>query len=564
MKKLVVLSLAVMVLVALPALAKPAPRTAMIDADYSHQPQKIAIANSPKLPNVGTEVGTTWMDWPSNGNVMNQISIDGNGGVHFSWTFENETFGGSTRRYMYNYRGADGSYLGPTAYADIPGARWGSSGCTYDGIGLGVFNAAGVTYFSYDAGEGLGVFTTVPIDTGTWWPRLALNRNPSNSDTVYVAAQGPAGNGTAFNSSYDLGQTWNTWQDLSFDGTVGFRTDFPAQQVAAGTGGRVAVSVADSNSIQIYRISEDYGATWGNVQIAVDPYTTDPNGDTVVPYIHTHVFFDNDNYLHILNSYYSWNYNSSGDSTLVYVGIFDWSENNGFRYVTRELTSNPQWYATNALNYAWPNMVQRTDGIFLITYTKFDSTDIAANGYANGDICWLGSIDGVSWYPPYGVNNLTNSRTPNAIAGECEDDIYPDCAILNDTLHLIWLISLDAGQAFYGYGATTEDGYWHWPGDIVGIAGKPMAKPARNFMLNQSRPNPVRHSADLSFNLPQAGEYEIKIYNVAGQSIKEFKGQGQAGINSVSWNAGKVTNGIYFYKLTSGGNSATRKLVVLK
>jgi hypothetical protein len=273
---------------------------------------------------------------------------------------------------MYNYRGADGSYLGPTAFADIPGARWGSSGCTYDGIGLGVFNAAGVTYFSYDAGEGLAVFTTVPIDTayatGTWWPRLALNRNPSNSDTVYVAAQGPAGNGTAFNRSHDLGQTWNTWMDLSFDGTMGFRSDFPSQQVAAGAGGRVAVSVADSNSIQIYRISEDYGVTWGDVQIAVDPYTTDPNGDTVVPYIHTHVFFDNDNYLHILNSYYSWNYNSIGDSTLVYVGIFDWSENNGFRYVTRELTSDIQWYATNSLNYAWPCMTQHADGTMMVVF----------------------------------------------------------------------------------------------------------------------------------------------------------------------------------------------------
>ncbi len=578
MKKLVVLSLAVMVLVALPALAKPAPRTAMIDADYSHQPQKIAIANSPKLPNVGTEVGTTWMDWPSNGNVMNQISIDGNGGVHFSWTFENETFGGSTRRYMYNYRGADGSYLGPTAYADIPGARWGSSGCTYDGIGLGAFYAtiAGKypPLFSYDAGEGLGVFTTDGADSaganalpwgGAWWNRLAVNRNPGNSDTIYMAAQGPAGNGTGFNRSYDLGQTWNTWMDLSFDGTMGFRSDFPSQQVAAGAGGRLAVAVVDSYDTQIYRISEDYGVTWGNVQIAVDPVTTDPNGDTVIPYLHTHVFFDNDNYLHILNSYYSWNYNSIGDSTLVYVGIFDWSENNGFRYVTRELTSEVQWYAYNTLNYGWPCMTQHADGTMMVVFAYFDSIDVAANGYANGDIWYTLSKDGgANWYPKF---NLTNSQSPGAAAGSCEDDAYPDCAVFGDSLHITWLWSPDAGQAYQSAPGTvdTENKQYHAVFHFeVGVAGGPTAQPTHKLALNQNRPNPVRANTEISFSLPKAGDYSLKIYNVTGQTVKEFRGQGQAGANSVSWNAGKVTNGIYFYKLSSGGSTAAKRMVVVK
>ncbi|HBE73296.1 MAG TPA: hypothetical protein DDW31_04290 [candidate division Zixibacteria bacterium] len=96
------------------------------------------------------------------------------------------------------------------------------------------------------------------------------------------------------------------------------------------------------------------------------------------------------------------------------------------------------------------------------------------------------------------------------------------------------------------------------------MAGGPTAQPTHKLALNQNRPNPVRANTEISFSLPKAGDYSLKIYNVTGQTVKEFRGQGQAGANSVSWNAGKVTNGIYFYKLSSGGSTAAKRMVVVK
>lgn len=578
MKKLVVLSIAIMLLVSLPALAlrKFNIRTAWVD-DITSSSQYVIPHNNPKLPTIGTQIGTTYMDWPCNGNVMNQISADNDGGIHFSWTFLDASLAGSSRRYMYNYRGADGSYLGPTVFADIAGARWGSSTCTHDGIGMATYYYTdGANYppmFSYDAGAGLGVFTTIGIDTadanaqwaGAWWNRIARNRSTVNSDTIYVASQGPGGNGTCFNRSFDMGATWQgTWTDISFDGTMGFRTDFPSQQIAAGSGGRLAVAVADSYSQQIYRISEDYGATWGNVQIAVDPLTSDPYGDTVVPYIHTQLFFDNNNVLHIVNGYYSYNFNHTGDSTLTYQGILHWSENTGLTYVTRALASNT-WYSTNALNDAWPNMCQTADGRLVIVYAHFDSTDMSAAGIANGEIYAVASEDGgATWGTPV---NVTNSPTPGAAAGACEDDVYPDCVAFGDSVHIIWLNSPDAGQGWsYGYGTVTENYYYHAviAAPPTGVNGGPATQTPGIFALNQNRPNPVTRNAEISFSLPRAGEYSLRVFNVAGQTVKEFRGQGKAGANSLSWNAKDAPAGIYFYKLTSGGNTATRKLVVVK
>lgn len=112
---------------------------------------------------------------------------------------------------------------------------------------------------------------------------------------------------------------------------------------------------------------------------------------------------------------------------------------------------------------------------------------------------------------------------------------------------------------FYYDGATLNTTDWV----VDGVAGGP-AQPKYAFSLLPNYPNPVRGQTTLSFSLPKAQDFSLKIYNVAGQTVKEFSGRGKAGINTISWNASKVPNGVYFYKLTSGGNAETKKLVVVK
>jgi hypothetical protein len=96
-----------------------------------------------------------------------------------------------------------------------------------------------------------------------------------------------------------------------------------------------------------------------------------------------------------------------------------------------------------------------------------------------------------------------------------------------------------------------------------GIEGKP-TDGNRSFALNQNRPNPVNGNTSISFSLPKAGEYSLKIYNVAGQVVSNINGRGQVGINNVSWNSRNTSNGVYFYQLNAAGKTATRKMVVIK
>jgi len=89
------------------------------------------------------------------------------------------------------------------------------------------------------------------------------------------------------------------------------------------------------------------------------------------------------------------------------------------------------------------------------------------------------------------------------------------------------------------------------------------------FALNPAYPNPFNPFTNLSFTLPEAANYSLNIYNVAGQLVRSYDGMGVAGLNVVSWdakdNAGvEVASGIYFYKLTAGSLTATKKMVMLK
>jgi hypothetical protein len=98
----------------------------------------------------------------------------------------------------------------------------------------------------------------------------------------------------------------------------------------------------------------------------------------------------------------------------------------------------------------------------------------------------------------------------------------------------------------------------------TGVSGGPSQPLSYAFGLNANRPNPVSGRTSFSFTLPRAQDYSLKVYNVSGQLVESFAGKGQAGANSVSWNAQKAGAGVYLYRLSSGGQSATRKLVVIK
>ncbi len=102
--------------------------------------------------------------------------------------------------------------------------------------------------------------------------------------------------------------------------------------------------------------------------------------------------------------------------------------------------------------------------------------------------------------------------------------------------------------------------------DYNGVALSPgldINKPT-SFAVHQNYPNPFNPNTKISFDLTDASEYSVRIYNVAGQLVREITGEGQVGTVELDVDMNGNASGIYFYNVKAGAKSETRKMVLLK
>ena len=88
--------------------------------------------------------------------------------------------------------------------------------------------------------------------------------------------------------------------------------------------------------------------------------------------------------------------------------------------------------------------------------------------------------------------------------------------------------------------------------------------------LAQNYPNPFNPETMIRFRLPSARNAALVVYNVTGQRVRVlYDGFAPAGEQSVTWDGrdesgSAVATGVYFYRLTAGGEIQTRKMLLLK
>lgn len=85
--------------------------------------------------------------------------------------------------------------------------------------------------------------------------------------------------------------------------------------------------------------------------------------------------------------------------------------------------------------------------------------------------------------------------------------------------------------------------------------------------LEQNYPNPFSSSTSISYELNKESSVSIRIFNVLGQLVREFRaGSLPAGVHGIIWDGTndlgrKVSPGVYFYQLNMGNQSRVRKML---
>jgi hypothetical protein len=87
----------------------------------------------------------------------------------------------------------------------------------------------------------------------------------------------------------------------------------------------------------------------------------------------------------------------------------------------------------------------------------------------------------------------------------------------------------------------------------------------QGFHLFQNYPNPFNPSTSIKFSIPNEEFVSLKVFNSLGEEVAVLINETKpAGNYSVSFNASKLTSGIYFYKIAAGNFFQTRKMMLIK
>lgn len=93
--------------------------------------------------------------------------------------------------------------------------------------------------------------------------------------------------------------------------------------------------------------------------------------------------------------------------------------------------------------------------------------------------------------------------------------------------------------------------------DITSIPSK--------YLLEQNYPNPFNPSTKISYQLPQSGFANLKVFNTLGREVATLVNEEKsAGKYEVDFNAGNLSTGVYFYKLTSNNFTQVNKMLLVK
>ncbi|MEP6796349.1 MAG: T9SS type A sorting domain-containing protein, partial [Saprospiraceae bacterium] len=85
------------------------------------------------------------------------------------------------------------------------------------------------------------------------------------------------------------------------------------------------------------------------------------------------------------------------------------------------------------------------------------------------------------------------------------------------------------------------------------------------FGLYQNKPNPWNGQTLIGFDLPKDDHARLTIFDVAGKTLKTIEGDYKAGYNSIELTEKDIpASGVLYYRLESGENSASKKMIILR
>ena len=202
-----------------------------------------------------------------------------------------------------------------------------------------------------------------------------------------------------------------------------------------------------------------------------------------------------------------------------------------------------------------------------VTLSHFSAT-VTAQNYVN--LIWVSQTE--TNLMGYNVlrsadEDLSNARQICAMiegtnTSEAQTYSYLDKELVEDGTYYYWLqsVDMDGSTGFHGPASVVFS--------ITGDSGTPAIPTATQ--LEDAYPNPFNPNTTLRYQLKDAGNVKIDIYNQRGQLVRSFaQSHDAAGYYGILWdgrdsNGRALASGVYLYRMTSGKYSGVKKMVLQK
>jgi hypothetical protein len=196
----------------------------------------------------------------------------------------------------------------------------------------------------------------------------------------------------------------------------------------------------------------------------------------------------------------------------------------------------------------------RYDGTGNDDYANYFAVDVAGNVYVTG-LSWGGASkeDIVTIKYNFDGNTVWTKR----FNGPGNDYDNGNAIAIDDAGNIYIAAGSESAQLTTDFLAIKYN-------QVTGIQNISGEVPSR-YSLSQNYPNPFNPSTKIQFSIPEPGMVKLAVFDITGKEVGLLVNSNlKTGRYEYEWNAGKLTSGIYFYRLQTDNFSEVKRMILIK
>lgn len=350
-----------------------------------------------------------------------------------------------------------------------------------------------------------------------------------------------------------------------------------------------AMAFTENDEVILYT-SDNSGETWSEEIIGKNLENEIVNRPNTFPlftnFAQASYVLDNNGIVHVGMNGYGIHIENE-DTTYAYPAIYWNSRNNEWLAVSdpdEEGEDLNGLYPGNGIGNAYPTPMVSKDGLIVsVVYQAPEFVDDNLNVFRDENStdeyeCYYTDIKmtisedgGFTFYPFY----------PLPVIGDVgESEVFP---IAHDLIIYDGQFPPHGSYDYYGWSfmymkdaipgcsilrenSGSENTYWSYMKIGNSVTGVDQEQELINeFALLQNYPNPFNPTTTIQFSIPGSQFATLKVYDILGREVKILVNEVKSpGTYEVKFNGSDLSSGTYFYKITVGNFTQTKKMLLVK